>query len=541
MKYILIPAIIFTTTLLMGQADTAYLDIKQVEVLKDFEAKIQDASLHQVKPATPPATNFTPSYKYTISQFPVQTEAARPQILPLALPQDAPFIVNNGYLFAAYGIKNNIDVSAGYHLAQKDRYNAGIQIGYQSLDNSKNTPYQQYNQTKIGLFGDYLLKENLKLYGQINTSFQNRYLYHTDLGIDTLYESQDLRRKLNANKITIGIANPESTKYNFNYDVKFNIHNLSIDAKKARDNGFGIEAMGEKLFGKSSVIYAHAGYNYTSYRDSLDASLSIAYFTPHFKTKISNLLLDGGVQMLYTSDGRSSLFPEAELGWFVPEQNLLIFAKVQQQYFTNTAMNISTFNPYINTSIDSLTTSVWQEYSAGLKGKFSFLGYQAKVGYKNIKNQMFLLNHEEDLRVFDMVYDHLGTTFISGNLDFTFSNTFQFGGWLTQNFLKTDTLAQAWHTPALEANVYTVIHLLDDKLSFRGDVFLGSAVHYIDKLGTEASSGFLLDLSIEADYALFERFHLNLKGMNLFNNQYERYYGYPNVGTQLRGGIKWVF
>ncbi len=541
MKYTLFITILFTTFSLLGQSDTAHLDIKQVEVIKDFEAKIQDASLLFVKPTTPPATNFTPAYKYDISEFPVKSEASKPQILPLSMQQDAPFIVNNGYLFGAYGIKNNIDFMGGYHLAQKDRYNAGIHVGYQALDNSNNTRYQKYNHTKVALYGDYLLKENLKLYGELNTSFQNRNLYHTDLGIDTLYESQELRRKLNANNFKIGIANPESTKYQFNYDVQFNIHNLSINSNNAKDNGLGIQAMAEKQFGKSSVIYVHAGYDYTAYKDSLELSLSTAYFKPHFKTQISNLLLDGGVNLLYTSDGRSSIFPEAEIGWSVPEKNLLIFAKIQQHYYSNTTTNVVAYNPYLNTRIDSLSTTVWQEYSAGFKGKFSFLAYQAKAGYKNIKNQMYLLNNTNDLRVFDMVYDNMGATFISGNLDFTFSDTYRFGGWLTQNFFKTDTLEQAWHTPALEANVYTIAKFINDKLSLRGDAYLGSPVHYINKLGEHSKSGLLLDLSLEAEYALLENLHFHIKGINLLNNQYERYYGYPNAGIQARVGIKWVF
>lgn len=541
MKYTVIIALLWITINLNAQSDTSYLEIKQVEVIKDFEAIIQNASLLTVKPVTPQSKDFNPNYKYSISVFPVKAVDIKPQIMPLSINQDPPFIVKKGYIFGAYGIKNNFNLMAGYHLAQKDRYDAGIHLGYNALDNTSSVPYQKYSNTQIALYGNYLLKENLKLYGQVNTSFQNRYMYHNDLGIDTLYEESELRRKINSYNVNIGLANPESTKYNINYDLKLNFHNMSIADNQSNDNGFGIQGMAAKQFGINSVLYFNSDFNYTAYRDSLDLEISTATFIPHFKTKIGNLLLDGGVNILYTSDGQSSVFPEAELAWSLPQGNLMVFAGIKQQYYTNTFTQIAPRNPYLNTRIDSLGTTVWQEYSGGLKGKFSFLGYQVKAGFKNIKNQMFLINNPNDLRFFDMLYDDMGSTFISGNLDFNFSRMFEFGGWLTQNIFKPKTLSKAWHTPALESNAYVVIKLLDDKLKLKGDLYLGSPVFYINKIGDEDRSGVLFDLNIEADYALFENLHINLKGINLLNNKYERYYGYPAVGLLARAGIRWIF
>jgi hypothetical protein len=526
---------------LSAQSDTSKLNIKHVDVVKDFEAKIQDAAMQIVKPVAPPTKTFNPDYKFTITETNVKAEPAKPQILPLAIQQDPPFIVNNGYVLGSYGIKNNINVMAGYHWSQKDRYDIGIHAGYDALNNSNHVPYQKYSQTQIAAYGNYLLKENLKLYGQVQTTFQNRYLYHTDLGVDTLYQDADLRRKLNGYNITAGIANPESTKFKINYDLKLNLHNLSVNNKKAKDNGFGLQGMAEKQFGKSSVLYMNALYDYTAYRDSLETQLSIAAFVPHFKTRIGNLLLDGGVHMLYSSDGHSSLFPEAEVAWSFSERNFMIFARVNQDYYANTFTNVAVKNPYLNTKIDSLQTTVWQEYSAGIKGKVSFLSYQAKGGFKNIQNQMFLLNNRKDLRVFDMVYDNMKTTFISGNLDFDFSKMIQFGGWLTQNFFKTDSLKAAWHLPALEANIYGVLKLIDDKFKIRGDVYLGSSVAYINKNGDQDKSGGLFDLSLLAEYAILENLHITIQGINLVNNQYQRYYGYPSAGIQARLGVKWIF
>ncbi len=541
MKYVILTILFCSFSILSAQSDSSHLDIRKVEVIKAFEAGIQDATLLKVKPVTPPTTNYKPNYTYIISEFPVKVQEVKPQILPLAIQQDPPFIVNKGFLFGSFGLKNNINFLGGYSLYQKDRYDAGIHVGYESLDNSKTIPFQKYNQTQIALYGNYLLKENLKLYGQVNTSFKNRYLYNQDSETDTLFTDADLKRKLNASRISVGIANPEPTAWDINYDVNLDLHNLSIGTNKSKDNGITLRAMAEKQFGTSSVLYFNASYDYTAYRDSLQYTLSVADFKPHFKTKIGNLLLDGGVSMLYTADGQSTVFPEAEIALSVNNGSFMVFAGLHQNHFANTFANLAEKNPYLNTKMDSLKTTVWQEYNAGIKGKFSFLGYQIKAGYKSINNQMFMLNNHIDISIFDLVFDDISSKFISGNLNFNFSDKLEFGGWLTQNFFSLDSIDKAWHTPALEANAFAVYKLLDNKLRIRSDLFLGSPISYINKSGVEDKSGVLFDFNIEANYALTDNFHINVQGINLLNNTFERYYGYPSAGILVRAGIRWVF
>jgi hypothetical protein len=536
-KYILL----VITLPLVAQKDSTKLQINQVEVIKSFEANLEDARKIVVKPVITPQKEFKPTYQYDISIVPIELKYPDPEVKPLAMNPDGPFLVNKGFIHAGYGLLKNPEILAGYHFAQKDRYDAGIQINYESLDNTNKNPYQRYRNTGIDLYGNLLVKENMKIYGKLETDFRKRYFYHTDLGIDTLFNEVQSERTINGYNITAGIANPEPTKYKFNYDLSLALRNMSITNQDARDNGVTVNGKIEKHFNKGTVLSIDGRYDYAAFNGSKEISLSTASLLPLIKTKIKNVIIHGGVSMIYSSDNNSALFPEVMISYGLAGQKLQVFAGVHQDVFTNTFTNVSQRNPYLNTNMDSLQNSVFQEFYGGVKGKFLFLTYQVKGGFKNVSNQMYLLNNQTDLRVFDMVYDDLGIVFVSGNLDFAFSEHVHFGGWLTQNVFNTELQPKAWHIQNLEANAYATADFFNQKLKLKAELFFGNGVDFINKENIITKSNVLFDLNIGAEYNLFNKVSIFARGINLLNNRFERWYGYPSVGINGMIGIKVVF
>lgn len=540
-KY-LIFIIIHITTFIAAQQDSTKLQIKQVEVVKSFEAILEDAKKVNLKPILPTPSDFKPSYKYDITIVPAVLNYQDPQIKPLAMNPDGPFIVKKGFLHGGYGLRKNPELLAGYHFSKKDKFDAGIQINYEALDNSAKNAWQKYSNTGIDLYANYLVKENMKIFGKIETDFRKRYFFHTDLGIDTLFNEMNTKRSINSYNIIAGIGNPEPTKYNVNYTVQLNLRNMTtIDAQRANDNGLGINGKIEKHFTKGTVFSLDANYEYSAFSGGKELSLSTATLLPLLKTKIKNVIIHGGVNMLYSSDGNSAIFPEVMVFYGLAGQKLQVFAGLSQHYYTNHFTNLIIRNPYISTNMDSLQNTIFQEYSGGLKGKFSFINYQVKAGYKNVKQQMFLLNNRDDLRLFNMLYDDVGIVFITGNLDFTFTENITFGGWVNQNIFSLNTLKNAWHTPNLEANVYASITLLESRFRLRGDLYFGNSVPFINKQNETTKSNVLFDLNLTAEYQIFNQFSIFIKGINLLDNKFERWYGYPSVGINGMAGLKVVF
>ena len=530
-------------TILFSQKDTTKTDLKinQVEVVKAFEVTLEESRKTDIKPVIPEQKPYNPNYKYDISIVPANLKYPDPQIKPLAMNPDAPFKIQKGYLQAVYGIRKNPELMAGYHTSKKETYDAGIHLQYESLDNNNTLPYQQYRNTIADVYGNYMLKENMKLYGNVNTAFRKRYLFHDDIGVDTLYSKDQSARNINRYEIVAGIANAEPTKYHFNYDFRIGIDNLSMTNTSVRENGMKAGVKLEKLFKKNSVISIEGDFNYTAFNGKKELSITTAMLKPTFKTKYKNLILQAGVNALYSSDDNSALFPEIYLSYGIAGPVLKIYAGVGQDQYTNHFRNVSLRNPFLANDPDSLINTVFRKYYAGLKGQYSFITYQFSGGLKDANDMMFMTNKKSDVRYFDMIYSDANIIFLSGNIEFEVSEYLSLGGWINQNIFKLSTLPEAWHTPNLEGNVFGRSKLLGEKLELTADLYFGSRLPYLNKNNTTSKSNALLDLNVGVKYNLTEKVGFFIRGTNLLDNKFERWYGYPAVGINGMAGVKVVF
>lgn len=541
MSRFIIYIVLFSTSQLVAQIDTTKIQLNQVEVIKSFEAILEDAQKVSIKSVLPVQKPFTPTYKYDITIVPIALKYPEPQIKPLAMNPDSPFKVNKGYLKVGYGILNNPDIMAGYHTAKKDTYDAGFHVDYNALDNSNENPYQKYSNLSADVYGSYMIKENTKLYGGVKYASQQRYFYHTDLNVSETFTADASKRGINSFDVNAGIANAERTKYNINYDLNLALKSFNMDNTDGRESSIVLAGQGEKHIGKATVFMLNGRIEQTAMNVDTSISLFTTKLVPSIKTEFGNLIVNVGLNYIYDGNKQSALFPELLLSYGIIGPNLQIFVGTSQDYFTNNLRNTATINPWLSTDIKSLTNAIRREYFGGVKGQFSFLNYQIKAGYKEISNQVFLLNNRTDLRYFDMITDDLNVVFLSGNLDFTITDNITLGGWLTQNIFDLNVLENAWHLPNLEANAYTKISFLENKLILRGELFFNDKVDFINKGGEITKSNVLFDLNTAIEYKFTEKIGAFVRGINLLDNKYERWYGYPSVGINGMVGVSVVF
>ena len=542
-KYIQILLIFGLPAILISQKDTTKTELKinQVEVVKAFDVTLEESRKTDIKAVIPEQKPYNPNYKYDITIVPANLNYPDPQIKPLAMNPDAPFKEANGYFQAGYGFRKNPELMAGYHTSKKEKYDAGIHMQYEALNNHNTLPYQQYRNTIADLYGNYMIKENQKLYGNVNTSFRKRYLYQDDIGVDTLFTKEQSVRNINRYEILAGVTNAEPTKYQFNYDFRIGLDNLSMTNTDVRENGIKAGTKLEKLFKKNSVISIEADFNYTAFNGKKELSLTTATFKPMFKTKYKNLIFEGGLNALYSSDLNSALFPEIYISYGIAGPVLQVYAGISQEQYGNHYRNVTLRNPFLSNDIDSLVNTVNRKYYAGIKGQYSYITYQVTGGLKDARDMMFMTNKKSDLRYFDMVYSDANIIFVSGNIEFKASESLSLGGWINQNIFDLKTLPEAWHTPNLEGNVYGRTKLLNQKLELTADLYFGSQLPYLSKENKVSKSNALLDLNINAQYNFTEKIGLFIRGINLLNNKFERWYGYPAVGINGLAGFKVAF
>ena len=140
-----------------------------------------------------------------------------------------------------------------------------------------------------------------------------------------------------------------------------------------------------------------------------------------------------------------------------------------------------------------------------------------------------------------MVYGDAKIAFVAGNVDFALTDVISLGGSITQNVFKLKDITNAWHTPNIEGSAYGLARLLNGKLELNANLYFGNKVLFLNKENLAENSNALFDMNIGAQYSVSKKFSLFIKGINLLDNKFERWYGYQSVGINGLAGIRIIF
>ena len=539
---LMIPAFILQCITLSGQqksAQDSIIKINQVEVIKEFEVTLEESKKVDIVPALIKSEIQKHQYNYEVSIIPVDLNYPSPEIRPLAMDPDEPFSVNRGFLFAGYGNLKNPSVNAGYRFSKKEKYNLLLRAGYDALDNSEKLAFQQYSDLKTGIEGDYLLKENMKIFGSVHINRQNRYFFQTRLGVDTLYDKAESLRKINDIGIQAGIFNPERTETSLNYKVGL-LQSVRFSDQDIASSKAGLTFAIQKQRSKSTQWNIEGIAELRSVNANPDQNISHVQIKPYLTFNFSKARLTAGLNAFFDRNNTSP-WPEAELLISLSANQIQAFTGTTQRFYTNDPINQFGLNPFLNVRIDELVNNVYKDIYAGVKGELSFIAYQVTGGYKISKDHGFFISDSTDFRRFSQVRDNMDIVYLSGNVDFSVTENWTLGGVLTQNFYKTKTLDKAWHLPNFESNVYMLFNALNNKLKLRGELFIMDQVNFITIEGVADKSNFRFDLNTKAEFYPIKNAGIYLNVINLLNNKFERWYGYPNVGIHMNAGISVIF
>lgn len=509
-------------------------------MVKAFEASITSVSKIHYKPQETSIVRALPVYTYTITNQSIPVADPVPVIKPLAMEPDPPFKVNNGYIRAAYGHRNNPDVEAGYHVVQKDAYNAGIRLQYTSLDNTGKQPLQKFRTMGAALYGQKLITENVQLFGNINSEFQRRNFYHTSVVSDTISNAHP-ERQTNVIGLTTGIRNAEETKSGINYECSAGVRNLTFALENLSEWHVNASAKATKKLGNRYYFKTEAGIENTHLRTEQKLTQFIFHITPAIKANFSGLSTEIGVQYLNSGAGNPKIFPAMTIQVPVKALNVIITGEIKQEFSANNIYNASRHNPWVYNSPDSLVNAVRRNFSLGAKGTLPFIKYSILGGLQMLTDQMFFVNDQNDIRKFRMIFDSGSMWYFSGTFEKNIGGQLYAGGSIALNYYNLDNFTHAWHIPRFEGNVYVKTTLFSEKLTLKGDFGYSSFSYYPDQIQDVQKTNVMTNLTISGDYKIKERISITLTGMNILNNKFERWYGYPTIGANIMAGCKVLF
>jgi len=547
LKYILtiaiaicIHSIIFAqvdTTRVLTEAQTeaqSQLGNEELEVIKAFKAKLATASSLDVQPTIEPAPPVNRDYDYRISIVPYDIDYADPTIKPFAMKPDAKDDYNKGYAKLGFGNYKSPLADVSYHNAT-DKVEYGLMANYLSLDNSDNNAYQKMSDINVDGHANIKLTDNLELRTGLYTSLDQRFFFHIPENMVSDYTEESAKRNLNTYGAKVGIQNGSNYALQYGLDVDANYLAITNDDT----NEFNTSVNGVVSYaGKSVGVSLDADMDFSKVSELVDSSFLTLSATPSLFWSNARFNIRGGASAILAND-ETYIFPVAELLIDVLADKLQISAGVNQEYIHNSISNVTSYNPYYQSAQGDYGSTITKSYYGGAQGAWAKLNYRGKMGYRQIANQAILTN-AADVRKFDLNYIDMNSVFIEANASYELNDMFTIGGGFQQNIFDLEDGVIAYHLPSMRYNAYTVIHLLDDKLTIRPTLAFTDRVEYITE-GVVEKLDPMLAFNTTVNFRIGDNFGLFVDGKNLFANNYAEYYGYDDVGIHVHGGITLKF
>ncbi len=511
------------------------LEDGQQEIIKDFEAQLEDAQRIIVKPVLQPVVVSKKTYKYDVTIIPLELKYPDPVIKPLAAEPDLPFDSKSFYAKLGYGNMRNPEALIKYFKTDENKLEYFFDLSHYGLDNSKKLINQKMSNTDLKVGFNYRIKENLQLNFKANGIYDQRKIYYNFF--------DDVFRPISGkpiNKVQIGsqfeFFNPEVTSSGLDYKIRFGYSLLDLQSYERRNELVpNVDVTLSKAIGNWKLTLP------ISANGTLQKGVNDLYaftFTPTIKTSTERFWLKAGMSFFNDSDLKTKIWPSIHADYALNGKSLHVFVSTEQTSLANNLHHLLPINPWMFPMQPKLTNNVIQKISGGIKSESNFLGFEAEAGYAKAFNQISFVNSINYLLVDQShaTFQNVNAVFLKANIDFAFSDNIGIGGHLVKNFYSE----KLYGIPSLELTSFAKIKLINEFITLNPSLTIRDKSRALVATLTSTEEILLnnqVDLSVSSEFNLSKKFALYFEANNVLNNLYRPLSGYPVVGINFNGGI----
>ncbi len=546
----------------------------EVEVVKDFDARVADTKRLNVGAKVPKTETKTRSYNYDVSSTQLDVSYEPPTLKPLSMQGEKNPESYKGFLKAGYGVPTSLYGELGYvHSFGKTRKRSAsrgrsrgtssrssssrssvatsnTQVGIHLLHHdaqATDRENQQFSSTGAELFFQTATAQGFAIYGDVGYRLQNRFFYGYDQDSISFTEDE-ARRRYKTLTASAGIKNSQSNELGIDYKAELSFYNhqdermdlLSINPND--ENGFLIDLGASKYLDGKQKIGIDLQTDYTRYlKDCAICSINPVELTnsqirPYVNLSFGSVRADLGANIALSQE-EFTFFPDIELAAQVAGNRFIAYVGADGGLQKNTFRSITDYNPFVAPALDSLWNSEVRRYYGGLKGQIKQFSYEGQVGYKQVKNLPLYLNDLADQRFFNVLTDDVNIISIGGTVKAQVTSYLSAAISLTQNVYDLEVEEEPWHLPSFEANATLKFVSPDQKIHVTGELFMEDAVPYRSIEGEVLQTNALFDINLGAEYFVTKNIGLFASLNNLAANERQRWNQYPQLGINVMGGV----
>ena len=535
-RYILFCILAFVSSnILLGQTED--LPSEEVEILKEFDARLIDTEKHPFAPELSSDQFNKKAPIYNILTPPQQVDYEAPRIKPLAMKKERELSQYNFYAKAGAGIPKAVLGEIGYSTLINGEHPFGIDANYLQLNNDSNLENQRNSRFGLGINGGYLMPEGMGVYGDIGYQ-QRRYHYYGYEEADTTFLAEEVAQTYKNFDIGFLLKNASITPTGINYQIGIDFYSFNDDFVQ---DSFELKETSAKVYGQLSKAIDNENrisvdLGYQTIDNELNEKLDKFYFNPSYQGHRDNLQWRIGANVI-SDNSKWRLFPDLEATFQLSGTQFQVFAGATGDVHSYSSRNLTEYSPFIIANHETRNATDLDIYG-GIKGNVSGFSYEAKAGYRKTNNLAVFLNDSLDvLNRLEVLYDTASIVYVSGTLETNFQNRLFLLSTLTFNNFMTDSLETAWHLPTFDLTFTTKYLMMDDRLSIKGQLFFQNGVPYLTEAGQKDNLAVLLDVSLGLEYQVSENIGIFADFNNITGNNRERWFNHPTIGTNIIGGV----
>lgn len=521
----------------MNTGLNAQITGENVEIIKNFDARLLETDRLKVNPLLPPIDTTPKQQSYNINAKTADIDYLPPKLRPLGVKTTKEEKGFNGYAKLGYGIPASPYGEFAYNLSKAKQLDLGIYLRHHSAK-LKSNPLQRFSETGGAIDGTYYYEPlGMGIGATIAYNQDQVYYYGFNKTVDTLTLEQG-KQRYNLFNINARVFNSQKTQGDFDYKADVDFYRLT-DKYAASESGFVLNVGGAKWIADRHTIDVKLVTDFTTFNDTsgVQQSLTNLKLQPAFTFRSDIFKIRLGVNLISFKDEFYPQ-PDIEANVAIAGSALAAYGGWKGDFIKNNMRSLTDYNPFVHTGRLDINNNETQRYYGGIKGNLKIFEYQVEAGYAKNKNMALFLTDGADLRRrFLTVYDTVNVFNINGTLTATPMENLTLMLTANQNFFTTKLEDKPWHLPRTELNVALRYAAMEKKLHLKGELFLQDGVAYKDEGGQVGNLNALLDLSLGAEYWVAENIGIFIDANNLINNKRERWYRYPTYGINILGGV----
>ena len=445
-----------------------------------------------------------------------------------------------GYMSAAYGNRNNIDVKGGYlwDITPKDQLDLmGIFYGHSGKTDLENA-VRDWNGR---LFRGEMEMNYRHLFRKVAMDLGGSYaqqVYNYMIDNEKEYTPSQHLSITNAH---VGIASTDKEcQWQYGAEANLSLYGRKYSTnhiRKGTETQVKAKAYASYQIDKKQSAGVDLGISNLMYGTTFK-DYTFIQLNPYYTLQHGNIRLRGGVHLDMRTGFNSSFMVSPDvMADFTFADSYVFYVKATGGTALNDYERLHRLTPYWNPESAQQFNATYTPLDASIGFKASpvpCLGFNIRAGYRMLDDEIFAMPEAYYTTV---VQQDANVAYVGARLDYNYGKLFDMH--LDGEFYNWDTKAE--HE-----------HLLVFKPQFKIDFNLNTC--FIDHLNVYARYHFeqrkkidgekvnpVSELSLGADYQILEPINVFVVANNLFNNKHFTEYGIPAQGIYIMGGLSFRF